>query len=120
LWYLQDRLAVRDAVLWQYQASVDAAYNLLGILAGLNRLYYSSFQFKRMRSFIAKMTVAPANLAERLESLFQPVRRAAADELERLVSDTLSLVSQHMPEVDTTRPRRYLGRRLEAWQPPTS
>src|SRR5579884_1282842 len=52
LWYVQERLALRDATLWEHHILVESAQNILGVLAGLNRLYYSTFQFKRMRSFV--------------------------------------------------------------------
>jgi hypothetical protein len=117
LWYLGERMAVRDATLWTQQALLEAAQNILGVLAGLNRLYYTTFQFKRMRSFIGKMQHAPPDLGERLESLFRLEPQAAAAQLESLVRETLDLVETHMPQVDTARARRRLGQRLEAWKP---
>ena len=48
-WYFQQSLARRDTVLWQQQLLVDCAQGLLGALAGLNRRFFSTFQFKRMR-----------------------------------------------------------------------
>ena len=77
VWYVQDALDARDATLWHFQIRTETAYNLLGILAGLNRLYFTTFQFKKMRRFVDPMPIKPERLADRLEELFRqtPVRR---------------------------------------------
>ena len=77
VWYVQDALDARDATLWHFQIRTETAYNLLGILAGLNRLYFTTFQFKKMRRFVDEMPIKPERLADRLEELFRqsPVRR---------------------------------------------
>jgi hypothetical protein len=100
LWYFADKLDARDAVVWRHDILVRAAYNLLGVLAGLNRLYFSTFEFKRMRSFIARMEEAPPDLADRLEALFGADARAATAELERLVAETQALVARRFPDLD--------------------
>jgi hypothetical protein len=117
LWGLQGRLGPRDASIWRFQALVEAAFNLLAVLAGLNRLYFTSFQFKRMRSFVEKMRVAPPDLANRIDHLFTAESAEAAAELERLVQETMELVEQQMPDVDTSRARKRLGWRQPAWHP---
>ena len=116
LWTLHERMAVRDSTLWQHQALLEAAQNILGVLAGLNRLYYTTFQFKRMRAFTDKLTIAPPALTDRLETLFTVEPEEAALQLEALVGETLDLVEAHRPEIDTSAPRRRLGKRLEAWK----
>jgi hypothetical protein len=45
LWGLQDRLITRDAKVWSHEVLVQTAQNVLGVLAGINHLYYSTFQF---------------------------------------------------------------------------
>src|SRR5581483_907745 len=44
LWYVVDQLERRDAVVWRYDVMTQSAYNLLGVLAGLNRVWFTSFQ----------------------------------------------------------------------------
>jgi hypothetical protein len=117
IWYLQERLITRDSTLWCYQIFVEDVEHILGLLAGLNRLYYSTFQFKRMRRFIAQMRYVPSDAAQRLENVFTRDRLAAVGELEALVADTLLLLEEHMPQVDTTRVRRRLGQRQQPWHP---
>jgi hypothetical protein len=80
-----------DATLWHFQIRVETAYALLGILAGLNRLYFTTFQFKKMRRFVGQMQVKPERLAERLEDLFQQTPAIAAKSLEALTGEVLAL-----------------------------
>lgn len=115
VWYMQFYLAPRDASLWIVQSIVDAAHNILAVLAGINRLYYSAFQFKRMKKFISKLSVRPERLYERIElALYAPLPEAAGV-LESLVQDVVSLVEHYMPEVDTSTVRRRLGGRSKPW-----
>jgi hypothetical protein len=100
LWYGSAAMAKRDAELWRLDVLMDAAFNLLGVLAGLNRLYFTRFQFKRTRAYVASMKLAPARLAERLESLFHLDPESAAAELGRLVKETAALVEQELPGFD--------------------
>ncbi len=116
VWGIYQRMESRDATIWLYQLLVEASYNILGMLAGLNHLYYSPFQFKRMRHFISQMHIAPPNLAPRIEKLFHSDVASAAQEVERLVQETLELVAQHMPEVDIEPLRKRIGLRQQAWK----
>lgn len=115
LWYYQEALAARDAELWRLDILLDAAFNILGVLAGLNRLYFTRFQFKRTREFIAKMERAPERLADRLESLFRLEPKPAAEELGQLVAETRELVAAEFPDLDLD--LRFPPRaRLKPWQ----
>lgn len=116
IWGMQEKFAKRDTTLWYYQIMVESAQNLLGVLSGLNRLYYSTFQFKRMSRFIEQMEIAPENLAFRLEGLFHNEANAAVNQLEALVRETVELVEIHMPQVDTLSVKRRLGWRQQPWE----
>jgi hypothetical protein len=117
LWGLQENYFVtRDGTLWQHQILVETAQNLLGVLAGLNRLYYSTFQFKRMGKFIDKMYIAPNNLYYRTENIFKVEPYLAATQLKELIQETVELVELHMPQIDTSQVRRKLDWRHEAWK----
>ncbi|HEY1012874.1 MAG TPA: nucleotidyltransferase domain-containing protein [Herpetosiphonaceae bacterium] len=115
LWAMPDYLAGRDALVWRYQATVEAAQNIIGILAGLNGAYHSAFQFKRMGAFLDKLAIAPPELAARIARLFEPDLAAAGAELERLVDETLALVEARMPEIDTAAARQRIGWRQRPW-----
>jgi hypothetical protein len=116
VWYYGESMALRDAELWRLDVLVEAAFNLLGVLAGLNRLYFTRFQMKHTREFVAQMTLAPPKLAERLESLFRLEAELAAGELERLVEETRVLVAREFPDLDLS--LRFPPRaRRQAWRP---
>lgn len=116
IWGMHSKLAKRDITLWYYQIMVESAQNLLGVLSGLNRLYYSTFQFKRMSRFIDQMEIAPENLTSRLEGLFHHEANVAVNELEALVRETVELVEIYMPQVDTSSVKRKLGWRQQPWE----
>lgn len=100
LWYVADQLERRDAVVWRYEVMAQSAYNVLGVLAGLNRVWFTTFQLKRMRKLVESFEVAPPRLAERLETLFDPDANAAVAELERLVGETRELVRERFPDLE--------------------
>ena len=110
IWGRRKLLANRDTTLFQHQIRLTAGQNILGVLAGLNRLYYSNFQFKRMKQFIEQMNIAPENLYVRLESIYHQEPLAVASQLKELVAETVELVELHMPEIDTSKVRQQLNR----------
>jgi hypothetical protein len=118
LWYREDMLRNRDATLWVHQMLVETGFHILGALAGLNRQYYSAFQFKRMRRFVSTLQKAPINLVGRLERLLDEDMHLAIGEAEQLVQDCVVLINTSMPEIDTTAIQRRLGQRQQSWEPP--
>jgi hypothetical protein len=50
LWFFAEPMAVRDSELWRLDMLLEAAFNLLGVLAALNRVYYARFELKRLGS----------------------------------------------------------------------
>ncbi|HYZ76527.1 MAG TPA: nucleotidyltransferase domain-containing protein [Gaiellaceae bacterium] len=118
LWYTARRLAVRDTSIWRRQVLVAAALDLLAVLGALNRLYMAPhFELKRLRKLTARMTLAPPDLADRLEHLLEAESEEAADELERLVGETQALVEAELPDLELPPLRRPLGARHEPWKP---
>ncbi|HSM83887.1 MAG TPA: hypothetical protein VLS96_19515 [Nodosilinea sp.] len=115
IWGMQEKLSRRDTTLWYYQILVESAQNILGVMSGLNRLYYTTSQFKRMGRYVDQMKIAPANLSTRLEGLFRDEAHIAVNELEALVQETVQLVEIHMPQVDTSSAKQKLGWRQQPW-----
>ena len=115
LWYFADALDGRDATLWVHQTLATNALCVLGILAGVNRRFYSTFQFKRMRHFVASLPIAPPNLAERLEAIVGGDARHGIEVLEGLVRESLELVAGHLPEANTSVLRYPPGARQQPW-----
>ena len=118
LWGLADSLIRRDSVVWIHKVLAETAENLLGVLAGLNRIYYSSFQLKRMHRLIDKMKIVPDHCADRLDLLFNTEIEKALPATESLVAETIALVERMMPTIETEQAKRRLGWRHQAWQPP--
>jgi predicted nucleotidyltransferase len=100
LWYHVGHMSARDAELWRLDTLLDAAFDVLGVLAGLNRVYFARFQLTRLRAFIATLPAAPPDLADRLESLFSVDAATAAEELGRLVAETRALVRAEFPDLE--------------------
>jgi predicted nucleotidyltransferase len=114
LWAYEGYLRGRDASLWRQQLMLQGAFDLLAVLAALNRVYFTDFEVKRTREFVATLELAPPNLLERLERLLLP--GTPATELESLVAETQALLAEHLPEVELPPLRRAVGERLEPWR----
>jgi predicted nucleotidyltransferase len=99
-WHFQARLGARDTTIWRYDVLVQSAYNLVGVLAALNRLYFSRFEFKRSGDFLGRLELAPPDFQRRLHSLFELPERDATVQLESLVAETRELVAERFPELD--------------------
>jgi predicted nucleotidyltransferase len=114
LWYYGEAMALRDSELWRLDMLLEAAFSLLGVLAALNRVYYARFELKRLRALVAKLPVAPSNLADRLEQLFVLPAGEAAAELGSLVVETRDLVARELPDLELPL-RRPPGTRVQPW-----
>jgi hypothetical protein len=101
-WHYQEKLRLRDATVWRYEALVQSAYNIVAVLAALNRVYFSTFEFKRASKFLARLEVAPPNIAARLEAMFESHEFGSTAELELLVSETAALIAAPFPDIDLT------------------
>jgi hypothetical protein len=99
-WYFEEKLRARDATVWRYEVLVRSAYNIVGVLAAVNRLYFSTLEFKRASAFLSRLEVAPPNLAARLDALFESDEAHSTAELERLVAETQVLVAERFPDID--------------------
>jgi predicted nucleotidyltransferase len=99
-WHFQERLGARDATIWRYDVLVESTYHLVGVLAALNRLYFSQFEFKRSGDFLRRFEVAPQHFGERLHALFELDEPESTPELERLVAETAALVAERFSDID--------------------
>lgn len=115
LWRLADGLARRDAEWWQRSELVQATGKLLALLSGANRVYFSRFQFKHMRSWIDAFDDAPPGVAERIETILRSPLPEAAFMLELLVDETLDVVERRVPDADTSALRGLLHGRQQPW-----
>jgi predicted nucleotidyltransferase len=104
LWYYGEAMALRDSELWRLDVLLEGAFNLLGVLAGLNRLYFARFELKRTRDLVARMELAPPLLADRIEALFRLAPPEAAQSFGALVEETRQLVGRELPDLELPLP----------------
>jgi predicted nucleotidyltransferase len=107
IWALDQHLASRDAELFRRQMLLEGAFKVVAVLSAVNRLYFTTFQFKRAGVHVDRMTVKPDRLAERLDRVANAAPGGAADELRKLVDETKAIVRRALPEADVDAP----------WQP---
>jgi hypothetical protein len=108
IWRIDDHLAARDAELFRRQMLLEGAFRLVSVLSALNRVYFSTFQFKRAGAHIQRLVLKPDRLALRLDLVANAEPPAAADELRQLVEETKAIVKAEMPDLEVD----------VAWQPP--
>jgi hypothetical protein len=101
-WFYEERLRARDTTVWRYDVLVRSVYGIVGVLAALNRLYFSTFEFKRAGRFLSRLEIVPPNLAERINALFEADEAASTTDLERLVGEVGELVAARFPDLDLT------------------
>jgi hypothetical protein len=104
-----EMLAERGDILALYDVYVHAMKNMLGVLIGLNKLYHPGE--KRIARTISEMILTPPDLLRRMTAMLRGQPRDGARELEQLIDETLGLVEQQMPRIDTTQVRARLGER---------
>ncbi|HLJ54603.1 MAG TPA: nucleotidyltransferase domain-containing protein [Chthonomonadaceae bacterium] len=115
IWGMRERFFSRDAVLWFHQIRVETLQNLLGALAGVNRRYYTTFQFKRTADFVATLGACPEALAARLEEALAAEPDRAAVLLEALVRETVGIVEHELPDLDTATARGRIDHTPRPW-----
>src|ERR1700754_3342588 len=108
-WRAVSQLLHRDGELWCRELLVDACFGLFGVLAGLNRRYFTTFQFKRMTRFANSLALAPADFATRVQQLLLAPPRDAFVELHALEDEVFGLLAAHAPAVDLSVVRRRRG-----------
>ena len=88
-----------------YEYVLATMRSVVGILAGLNRVYVAPDKLKRVGAVVGRMELVPPDAARRLEAVLDLPRERVQPELDDLVGATLDLVETHLPEVDTARAR---------------
>jgi hypothetical protein len=88
-----------------YEYVLATMRNVVGVLAGLNRVYVAPDKLKRIGAVVARMELAPPDAARRLDALLALPREQVRAELDDLVGATLDLVDAHLPDVDTGKAR---------------
>jgi predicted nucleotidyltransferase len=99
VWKLDQHLAARDAELFRRQMLLEGAFRVLAVLSAVNRLYFTTFQFKRAHAHAERMAVKPARLIERLDRVANAAPSDAAEELRTLVEETKAIVIDEIPDL---------------------
>lgn len=118
-WRAIAQIVERDTPLWCRELQVEAAYRLLGVLAGLNGRYFSRFQVKRLHKLAAGFAIAPPDFAPRLGALLDGPVHAGFAALHVLEGEVLALVAQHLPGVDVAAALERRAAWPAAAHPPT-
>ena len=98
--YLVNQAYGRGDTLAYYDGVCLMLKNLLNILAGLNRVYFSTEEPRWLSYYLARMPVKPERAAERIQSVLTLKGEEAVAVLEGLMADVLALIAEHMPDVD--------------------
>jgi hypothetical protein len=108
--------AHRDNPTAYYAALCALQEHLFWVLLALNREYYPTLKW--LYAYLERMTVAPPDAEARLRRTFSAPAHEASDEMARLMGETLSLVEERFPQVDTGPARRRLAARRTPLYPP--
>jgi predicted nucleotidyltransferase len=108
IWQIDEHLAARDAELFRRQMLLDGAFRVVAVLSAINRLHFSTFQFKHAAGHLSRMSLKPDRLAERLDFVASAAPSEAAEELRGLVEETKAIVRAELPDVDVEIPRQPL------------
>jgi hypothetical protein len=99
-WFWPEAYIERDDILVLFQHFVWIEQCILKVLAGLNRIYYPSSEYKWMDEVIGEMKIAPLHLSSRLKQVFRVGSQEGWRQLKGLINETIALVEAHLPEVD--------------------
>ena len=100
IWEIDEHLGSRDAELFRRQMLLDGAFRVIAVLSAANRIYFSTFQFKRAAEHFSRMSLKPDRLAERLDLVANAAPSEAAEELRGLVDETKSIVMAELPDIE--------------------
>lgn len=123
-WFPADAYASRGDALVLHQHFIWAEQSILRVLAALNRIYYRSVEHKWMGYLIAEMSIAPRDLAARMERVLRADLATGERELRDLMRETIDLVAARMPEADHSfpgdrHPEVGLAWARRRWEPDT-
>jgi hypothetical protein len=86
---------------------------ILGILAGVNRVYYTFDEPRWVEQELHRMPLAPADLWSRMKRALEAGGEEADMILEQLIGETVELVREHVPEADISRLERRESLRVD-------
>lgn len=117
--YLLNQAHGRGDVLAYYDGLCLMFKNLLSILAGLNRMYFSAEEPRWIAYYLERMAIKPADTWERMRRALASGPEEGVVILEGLTDDVLALIEKHMPALADGYPerRRAMGVRARSTKP---
>lgn len=100
---IQNQGLQRGDILFFYDGICGTLKRLLGILAGLNRIYYAPGEPRWIEYELSRMPLQPPDTWNRIRAILEGDRSEAVSRLETLIDDVIGLVRHHLPEVDLAR-----------------
>lgn len=104
---LRDMGAGRRDYALVYELLMESVKRLANIWCGLNGVIPPG-KLKSLERLQARLPIAPARLADRLRYLWVLPPEEAVDLFYQLVEETLALIEQHLPALDTIQSRQRL------------
>lgn len=111
LWVLQKMGVDRNEIIFLQEELLNAVQHIFGVLCGLNQMYHPG-KIKGLNHTVAKMKIAPPDLATRLPGLFEVDGQTAVHQLQQLIEETIALVETHLPHIDTAPTRKLFTMQL--------
>ncbi|MCD4829557.1 MAG: nucleotidyltransferase domain-containing protein [Candidatus Cloacimonetes bacterium] len=105
---LRHRIMRERDLLRFYAVMPKTLEHMLKTLLGLNRQYIQG-EWKRLDLLTDRLTLAPVDLLNRMNTAMQSEQYAALDILDALWRETVELVRRHMSEVDLTEADKRLN-----------
>jgi hypothetical protein len=112
LWRL-DAYSARENPVAGYRVLTAAHEELLHVLLGLNRVYYTGF--KSLSAVVSELSIAPTDLLERIRASYPLERGTSRKVLTVLVEETHDLIEEQLPEIDVERLREILRYERPLW-----
>jgi hypothetical protein len=98
-----------------YSLLCDVVGNLMGVLAGLNRVYYAVHPGPKWTEWhLDQMRRKPEGTPDAITKLLATPSHETMADLYGVIEEAVGLVEAHMPEVDTATARAVLGFGMEA------
>jgi len=96
----------RDDLLFFHDGLCLTLKKMLGILAGLNRIYFSTDDPRWIAYELERMPIKPKDAWKRMKAVLESDGEKAVGILDGLVDDMMDLVEKHVPGIDLTKMRR--------------
>ena len=111
-------VARRDNPTAYFHTLTDIQCSLYLILLALNHVYFPTFKW--MYPIMETFAVSPKNLTARLRRMFEVPPLEAAGQLQTLLAETLAIMEEHYPQIDTAFARYSLDQAPQIFSAPPS